>query len=258
MICLVVTAMQWWSWITALARFWLNWSVWASTTTHWCSLPRIMGQQWCLVPNKVGNHSHISTSNINTPFYLNDLIRMNRLKSNMLFLHYLLRCIESSCLSCSISVTFFRQVMSSFKTFAFCSIFCSLNSSVMYAPNTPIQFLCVTGLFCKDYLSEMNCLYSTGEALSLRFCPVPFFYILRRQQRSVPLREGDYVWRRDEGTSHRLVARTDPCWHSENDPKLFHLKVPIVLSNSLYSVFPHPQNTPYTFLSVQTLHQRFI
>lgn len=132
--------------------------------------------------------------------------------------------------------------MSSFKTYlktlAFCSIFCSLNSSVMYAPNTPIQFLCVRGLFCKDYLSEMNCLYSTGEALSLRFCPVPFF-ILRRQQRSVPLREGDYIWRWDEGTSHCLVAWTDPCWHSENDPKLFHLKVPIVLSSSLYSIFPH-------------------
>lgn len=186
---------------------------------------------------------------------------------NVLFLHYLsmymcaVHCIVSSCLSCSISITFFRQVMSSFKmylkTLAFCSIFCSLNSSVMYAPNTPIQFLCVTGLFCKDYLSEMNCLYSTGEALSLRFCPVPFF-ILRRQQRSVPLREGDYIWRWDEGTSHCLVAWTDPCWHSENDPKLFHLKVPIVLSNSLYSIFLHPQNTPYTFLSVQMLHLSFI
>lgn len=66
-ICLVVMAMQWWSWITALARFWLGWSVWASTTTHWCSSPRITGQQWCLDRNKVGNHSHISTLNINTP-----------------------------------------------------------------------------------------------------------------------------------------------------------------------------------------------
>lgn len=98
--------------------------------------------------------------------------------------------------------------------------FYSLNSSFMYAPNTPIQFLCVMGLFCsKDDLSEVNCppqsrLWVCDSVLSV--------FILRWQQRPVSLWERDYIWRWDEGTSHCLVAWTNPCWHCENYPKLCH------------------------------------
>lgn len=46
------------------------------------------------------------------------------------------------------------------------------------------------------------------------------FYILRWQQRAVPLWKGDHIWRRHERACHRLVARTHPGRHGENIPSI--------------------------------------
>ncbi len=57
----------------------------------------------------------------------------------------------------------FKCFFKCIKTIAFCSIFCSLILSFIYTPKTHIQFLWVTGLFCKDYLLEMNCHHCTPQ-----------------------------------------------------------------------------------------------
>lgn len=48
------------------------------------------------------------------------------------------------------------------------------------------------------------------------------FYNLRWQQRAIPLRKGDHIWRRHERACHRLVARTHPGWHGENIPSVLN------------------------------------